>query len=440
MTTFAVNNGWTPELIAQDKALKEKYGQGAHITPVRTFEIPANMNKLDSDTVELEGKVRDKKLPTVKKALYAGIALTLATGAYLFTKGRVKNISTDDVQKVANNIVDELSELTPNAVRNVDNLDKSQAVLSDVVNNVEKNIDTTNDVLTNMQKKADDVFDIKVKDSQKSQNELLQDVAGEPATCEASEKATNELKESLVQETQDQAVKERTARLAEEKTKKETQAKVLNEVEIKANTIKELEDTIGPIAEKLIKAVDDVKTLNIKLKNEKVSIDEIKNVKEVYDDILNRYLSKVHEFEEKGCSSHPLLKVHFKRCFSHNNSLIYPLNKCLTSYETVETAISEFNSKYARTLKNKSIQFNDEFMDAYKKLSVNMRSSKYHVDYNVPEIRKLKEVASNLVKSIEADERFKEACERYNDWPTTMEGFARINGYFKEFGEFSFFA
>ena len=53
----------------------------------------------------------------------------------------------------------------------------------------------------------------------------------------------------------------------------------MNEVEIKANTIKELEDTIGPIAEKLIKAVDDVKTLNIKLKNEKVSIDEIKNVK-----------------------------------------------------------------------------------------------------------------------------------------------------------------
>ena len=37
MTSLAVNNGWTPELIAQDKTLKEKYGAGAHITPAKTY-------------------------------------------------------------------------------------------------------------------------------------------------------------------------------------------------------------------------------------------------------------------------------------------------------------------------------------------------------------------------------------------------------------------
>ena len=33
MTSLAVNYNWTPELIAQDKALKEKYGPSAHIIP-----------------------------------------------------------------------------------------------------------------------------------------------------------------------------------------------------------------------------------------------------------------------------------------------------------------------------------------------------------------------------------------------------------------------
>lgn len=109
MTTFAVNNGWTPELIAQDKALKEKYGQGAHITPARTFEIPANMNKLDSDTVQLEGK--KQKTSFLKKALFlsGSVVLGVLIGRkvypmlkQLFKKGAKQ---TDEVLNNAQEIV-----------------------------------------------------------------------------------------------------------------------------------------------------------------------------------------------------------------------------------------------------------------------------------------------------------------------------------------------
>lgn len=36
MTSFAVNYNWTPELIARDKEMKEKFGPAAHITPSKT--------------------------------------------------------------------------------------------------------------------------------------------------------------------------------------------------------------------------------------------------------------------------------------------------------------------------------------------------------------------------------------------------------------------
>ena len=40
MTTFALGNGWTPELKIKDKKLKEKYGNSAHITPFSFSQIP----------------------------------------------------------------------------------------------------------------------------------------------------------------------------------------------------------------------------------------------------------------------------------------------------------------------------------------------------------------------------------------------------------------
>ena len=76
MTSLAVNYGWTPELIAQDKALKEKYGAGAHITPAKTY---VGLNNIENDSVEIGAKKDDKKVasPLVKGGLALGGAYAL---------------------------------------------------------------------------------------------------------------------------------------------------------------------------------------------------------------------------------------------------------------------------------------------------------------------------------------------------------------------------
>lgn len=76
MTSLAVNCGWTPELIAQDKALKEKYGAGAHITPAKTY---VGLNNIENDSVEISPKKDDKKVvsPLVKGGLALGGAYAL---------------------------------------------------------------------------------------------------------------------------------------------------------------------------------------------------------------------------------------------------------------------------------------------------------------------------------------------------------------------------
>lgn len=79
MTSFAVNYGWTPELIAKDKELKEKFGPGAHITPAKTYG--ARLER----TPESDGfapKKSDKKNNFAKVA----IGVTLAAVAALLMK------------------------------------------------------------------------------------------------------------------------------------------------------------------------------------------------------------------------------------------------------------------------------------------------------------------------------------------------------------------
>ena len=80
MTSLAVNNGWTPELIAQDKALKEKYGTGAHITPAKTY---VNLEKNENDSVEIDAKKDDKKVasPLIKGGLALGGAYGIGKSA-----------------------------------------------------------------------------------------------------------------------------------------------------------------------------------------------------------------------------------------------------------------------------------------------------------------------------------------------------------------------
>ena len=84
MTSLAVNTGWTPELIAQDKALKEKYGHGAHITPAKTY-----VGTLERSP-EADGfvpKKSDKNNTAAKVAV--GVVIT-ALAAFALKKGAPK--------------------------------------------------------------------------------------------------------------------------------------------------------------------------------------------------------------------------------------------------------------------------------------------------------------------------------------------------------------
>jgi len=84
MTSLPVNYGWTPELIAQDKALKEKYGHGAHITPVKTYVGTLERNP-EADGIA--PKKSDKNNTAAKVAV--GVALT-ALAAFALKKGAPK--------------------------------------------------------------------------------------------------------------------------------------------------------------------------------------------------------------------------------------------------------------------------------------------------------------------------------------------------------------
>lgn len=84
MTSLAVNYGWTPELVAQDKALKAKYGQGAHIIPAKTYV--GNLER--SPEVEMFAPKKSEKKHTIAKV--ALIALLGALGIVVIKKNASK--------------------------------------------------------------------------------------------------------------------------------------------------------------------------------------------------------------------------------------------------------------------------------------------------------------------------------------------------------------
>lgn len=96
MTSFAVNYNWTPEMIARDKELKEKFGPSAHITPAKTT-AGLSQYLLSKDTVTLNNS--DKKNNKTKNLLWAAGGLVLTAASLYLFRGKIKNI----VSKFANN-------------------------------------------------------------------------------------------------------------------------------------------------------------------------------------------------------------------------------------------------------------------------------------------------------------------------------------------------
>ncbi len=98
MTSFAKNINWTPHLIEQDRLLKEKYGQGAHITPASSYQIPDSLKTPEQDTVSFKAKhepmkqKNDKKMPNWTKAFI--VAVATGVGVYAFKKipAKFKNL------------------------------------------------------------------------------------------------------------------------------------------------------------------------------------------------------------------------------------------------------------------------------------------------------------------------------------------------------------
>lgn len=74
MVSISNNPVWTPGLIEQDKALKEKYGPGAHVIPATEadyrrngLQVPEFKNDLKTDVLELSSK-KNNAIDYVKSA------------------------------------------------------------------------------------------------------------------------------------------------------------------------------------------------------------------------------------------------------------------------------------------------------------------------------------------------------------------------------------
>lgn len=106
MTSFAVSYNWTPNLIAEDKALKEKFGSAAHIIPAKTTSNLVERMPL-KDTLLLEkAPVKKKNNKRRNILLAAGGLILTAASLYLF-RGNISNILSKFLGKsaaVENNI------------------------------------------------------------------------------------------------------------------------------------------------------------------------------------------------------------------------------------------------------------------------------------------------------------------------------------------------
>lgn len=80
MTTFQVTHNWAPQLIAQDKALKEKYGNSDHFIPTSSYASTlnnTNQDQFSSSTVAKDNDNSKKKIKNTLAFLGSGLAAAL---------------------------------------------------------------------------------------------------------------------------------------------------------------------------------------------------------------------------------------------------------------------------------------------------------------------------------------------------------------------------
>lgn len=118
MTSLQVTHNWTPQLIAKDKELKEKYGAAAHVTPMSSYAGLERTPK--SENISFGNAYNDKTNSAAKKSLLIGAGVLLATAAtiaaYIITKGK-KN-PANILGNKADAVITELQQATGNQSAN----------------------------------------------------------------------------------------------------------------------------------------------------------------------------------------------------------------------------------------------------------------------------------------------------------------------------------
>lgn len=108
MTSLQVTHNWTPQLIAQDKALKEKNGNGAHMIPASSSVSSLNsasQDQFSSPTVAKDNKNSKKKAWFTAAALLSTAA---AITAFALTRGKKvpANTQINSATNAAKNKID----------------------------------------------------------------------------------------------------------------------------------------------------------------------------------------------------------------------------------------------------------------------------------------------------------------------------------------------
>lgn len=117
MTSLQVTHNWTPQLIAQDKALKEKNGNGAHMIPASSYV--STLNSASQDQFSSPTVAKDNK-DSKKKAWFAAAALlstAAAITAFVLTRGKKvpANTQINSTANAAKNKIDNyLGDLAKN--------------------------------------------------------------------------------------------------------------------------------------------------------------------------------------------------------------------------------------------------------------------------------------------------------------------------------------
>lgn len=118
MTSLQVTHNWTPQLIAQDKALKEKNGNGAHMIPASSYV--STLNSASQDQFSTPTTIAKDNKDSKKKAWFAAAALlstAAAITAFVLTRGKKvpANSQINSTANAAKNKIDNyLGDLAKN--------------------------------------------------------------------------------------------------------------------------------------------------------------------------------------------------------------------------------------------------------------------------------------------------------------------------------------